>query len=105
MLHDELNNQNKALLLRVRELIDAGDTKDNRIRELEAQLRNKEGDPYSKSCPDTALQLLVAEYLTYLPLTFCRGYSEGGIQQVEIKIRGTGEDVRCPHFGEDPASG
>ena len=36
VLHDELNNQNKALLLRVRELIDAGDVKDTRIRELEA---------------------------------------------------------------------
>ena len=37
VLHQELNNQNKALLERVRELVDAGDVKDTRIRELEAQ--------------------------------------------------------------------
>ena len=64
VLHDELNNQNKALLLRVRELVDAGDVKDNRIRELEAEAQKKEGDPYSRSCFDTALELSVAEYLT-----------------------------------------
>ena len=51
MLHDELNNQNKALLLRVRELVDAGDVKDNQIRDLEAQVRKQEGDPLSKSFP------------------------------------------------------
>ena len=51
VLHDELNKQNKALLQRVRELIDAGDEKDNRIRELEAQVRNKEGNLCSKSIP------------------------------------------------------
>lgn len=41
VLHDELNTQNKALLLRVRELVNAGDAKENRIRELEAQVRNQ----------------------------------------------------------------
>ena len=51
MLHNELNNQNKALLLRVRELIDAGDVKDSRIRELEAQVRKQEGNPLSESFP------------------------------------------------------
>ena len=34
VLHQELNNQNKALLERVRELVDAGDVKDTRIREI-----------------------------------------------------------------------
>ena len=32
--------------LRIRELVDVGDAKDNRIRELEAQLRQKEGNPF-----------------------------------------------------------
>ena len=45
VLHDELNKQNKALLQRVRELVDAGDVKDTRIRELEAQVRNLQGNP------------------------------------------------------------
>ena len=51
VLHDQLNTQNKSLLLRVRELVDAGDEKDNRIWELEAQVRNKEGNICSKSIP------------------------------------------------------
>ena len=51
VLHDELNSQNKALLQRVRELIDTGDEKNRRIRDLEAQVRNKEGDLCSKSFP------------------------------------------------------
>ena len=51
MLHDELNNQNKALLLRVRELVDAGDVKDARIRELEAQVQTKAGNPFINAIP------------------------------------------------------
>ena len=51
VLHDELNKQNKALLQRVRELVDAGDEKDQRIRDLEAQARSKAGDLVSKSFP------------------------------------------------------
>ena len=70
-MHDELNNQNKALLLRVRELVDAGDAKENWIRELEAQVQNKAGNPDSNYYSDTfALRLVVAEQLTYLPITF-----------------------------------
>ena len=52
VLHDELNNQNKALLLRVRELIDTGDVKETRIRELEAQVRSLQGNSYNKSHSD-----------------------------------------------------
>ena len=48
VLHDELNTQNKDLLLRVRELVDAEDAKDARIRELEAQ---RKGDPVSVYLP------------------------------------------------------
>ena len=55
VLHAELNNQNKALLERVKELVDAGDEKNNRIRELEAQVRNKEGNLCSKSIPVSLL--------------------------------------------------
>ena len=51
VLHDKLNNQNKALLLRVREFVDAGDAKDNQIRQLEAQVQAKTGNPFSKSIP------------------------------------------------------
>ena len=55
VLHDELNKQNKALLERVRELVDAGDVKDNRIRELESQVRKLKGNSYNKSHSDVTL--------------------------------------------------
>ena len=61
VLHQELNNQNKALLERVRELVDAGDVKDTRIRELEAQVRSLQGKPYSKSYSDITLYSLIAD--------------------------------------------
>ena len=54
-MHNELNNQNKALLERVRELVDAGDMKDNRIRVLESQVRNLQGNSYNKSYSDITL--------------------------------------------------
>ena len=55
VLHSELNIQNKALLERVKELIDAGDEKDNRIRELEAQVRNTKGNLCSKSLSEVLI--------------------------------------------------
>ena len=55
VLHDELNNQNKALLLRVRELVDDGVVKETRIRELETQVRSLQGNPYSESHSDITL--------------------------------------------------
>ena len=55
VLHDQLNTQNKSLLLRVRELVDEGDAKDTRIRELEAQVRSLQGNSYSKSYSDIDL--------------------------------------------------
>ena len=51
VLHDKLNKQNKALLQRVRELVDAGDEKDQRIQDFEAQAQSKAGDLVSKSFP------------------------------------------------------
>ena len=78
VLHDELNNQNKALLLRVRELVDAGDVKETRIRELEAQVRSLQGNPYSKSYSGIALYSLIADQLTFLACHIRRGASEGG---------------------------
>ena len=57
VLHDELNNQNKALLQRVKELVDVGDVKDTRIRELEAQVRSLQGNSYIKSYSGIALLL------------------------------------------------
>ena len=55
VLHDELNNQNKALLERVRELVDAGDVRDSRIRELESQVRNLQGNFNRTSYSDITL--------------------------------------------------
>ena len=43
-LHLELHSQNKSQTQRIKELTDAGNEKDNRIRELEKQLRQKEGN-------------------------------------------------------------
>ena len=49
VLHDELNKQNKALLQRVSELVDAGSVKETWIRELEAQVWSLQGNSDSKS--------------------------------------------------------
>ena len=54
-MHKELNHQNKALLERVKELVDAGDMKDSRIRELETQVRKLKGNSYNKSHSDVTL--------------------------------------------------
>ena len=43
-LHRELHDQNKKQFDRIKELVDAGDEKDNRIQELEMKLRQKEGN-------------------------------------------------------------
>ena len=61
VLHQELNNQNKALLERVRELVEAGETKDTRIRELEAQNRSLQGNLFNRSYSGITLHSLVAE--------------------------------------------
>ena len=70
VLHQELNNQNKALLERVRELVDAGDVKDTRIRELEAQVRSLQGSPFSKSYSGITLYPSAAEKLILCLFTF-----------------------------------
>ena len=61
VLHQELNNQNKALLERVRELIDAGEVKNTRIRELEAQNRSLQGNYLNRSYSGITLHSLIAE--------------------------------------------
>ena len=83
-MHSELNIQNKALLERVKELIDAGDEKDNRIRELEAQVRNTKGNLCSESIPVSLLYSQLAEFLMIFTCDVCRGYSEGGFQNFKI---------------------
>ena len=93
MLHDELNTQNKALLERVKELVDAGDVKDTRIRELEAQVRSLQGNLTSKSHSGIALYSLAAEQLYTLPFYIYRGGSEGRSFQTEIRHLGIDQKV------------
>ena len=93
VLHQELNNQNKALLERVRELVDAGDVKDTRIRELEAQVRRLQGSPFSKSYSGITLYSLAAEKLILCFFYIRRGGSEGRSYQAEIKPLGTDQKV------------
>ena len=92
-MHNELNNQNKALLERVKELVDAGDMKETRIRELEAQVRSLQGNSLSKSYSDIAFNSLVAEQLKIFAFYICRGGSEGGSYQAEIRPLGIDQKV------------
>ena len=57
-LHRELHDQNRKQSDRTRELVDAGDEKDNRILELEAKLKQKKVNPLVS---DMAFQAMIPE--------------------------------------------
>ena len=59
-LHHELHDQNKKQSDRIKELVDAGDEKDNQIRELERKLRQKEGNSLNQ-ISDITCQPLIPE--------------------------------------------
>ena len=67
-LHRELHDQNKKQSQRIKELVDAGDVKDNRIRELEMKLQQKEGNSVNQ-ISDITRQPLIPEFLTFEKLT------------------------------------
>ena len=61
-LHRELHDQNKKQSDRIKELVDAGDEKDNQIRELERKLRQKEGNSLNQ-ISDITCQPLIPEMI------------------------------------------
>ena len=92
-MHSELNKQNKALLERVRELVEAGEVKETRIRELEAQNRSLQGNHFNRSYSDITLYSLAAEQLTLCAFDICRSYSKGRYQPTEIEPNGIDQEV------------
>ena len=92
-LHRELHEQNKRQTLRIKELVDAGDAKDNRILDLEGKLKQKEGKSlklrYDIPGHDTGM--------VFHPCIACRGCSEEGVRYAEVQLRGThDEGLRAP---------
>ena len=59
-LHRELHDQNRKQSDRIRELVDAGDEKDNQILELEVKLKEKEGNSLNR-ISDMTFQTLTPE--------------------------------------------